>query len=129
MASNIIPSNIDITYPIAGQDNDTQGFRTNFTNIRNNFTQAAKEITDLQGNVATLTADTYSNANVAAYLPTYTGAITAANVTLASALYLANISTAQRNTLTPTNGMLIYNHTFNKFQGYGNGAWGNITLS
>lgn len=124
MASKIVPSNIDITYPIAGQDNDTQGFRTNFQNIRNNLAQAATEITALQDAV-----NTYGNVNVAEYLPTYTGNVTAATVTLSSALYLANISTAQRNTLTPVNGMLIYNYTFNQFQGYSNGAWGNITLS
>jgi len=48
MASNINPANIDVTYPIAGQDNDTQGFRDNFTNIKNNFTVARGEISDLQ---------------------------------------------------------------------------------
>ena len=48
MASNINPSNIDGAYPVAGQDNDSQGFRTNFTNIRNNFTSAKSEIEDLQ---------------------------------------------------------------------------------
>ena len=34
MASLINPTNIDVTYPIAGQDNDTQGFRDNFNNIK-----------------------------------------------------------------------------------------------
>jgi hypothetical protein len=48
MASNINPNNIDGTYPVAGQDNDSQGFRNNFTNIINNFSTAAAEISDLQ---------------------------------------------------------------------------------
>ena len=48
MASNINPNNIDTTYPVAGQDNDSQGFRDNFTTIKNNFTSAREEITDLQ---------------------------------------------------------------------------------
>ena len=48
MASTINPNNIDITYPIAGQDNDTQGFRDNFRNIKNNLNTARLEITDLQ---------------------------------------------------------------------------------
>ena len=39
---------IDGTYPIAGQDNSSQGFRDNFTNIKNNFESAYQEITDLQ---------------------------------------------------------------------------------
>lgn len=48
MPSNINPNNIDGAYPVAGQDNDSQGFRDNFTNTRLNFTAAANEITDLQ---------------------------------------------------------------------------------
>ena len=51
MASNINSSNINTFYPIAGQDNDTQGFRTNFTNIVNNFSVAASEISTLQSKV------------------------------------------------------------------------------
>lgn len=48
MTSAINPQNIDGAYPVAGQDNDSQGFRDNFTNIKTNFTYAAEEITDLQ---------------------------------------------------------------------------------
>jgi hypothetical protein len=48
MASNINPQNIDGAYPVAGQDNDSQGFRDNFTNTKTNFAYAAAEITDLQ---------------------------------------------------------------------------------
>lgn len=48
MASNINPQNIDGAYPVAGQDNDSQGFRDNFTNTKTNFQFAAAEITDLQ---------------------------------------------------------------------------------
>jgi hypothetical protein len=52
MASTINPNNIDILYPIAGQDNDTQGFRDNFRNIKNNLSTAATEISALQANVS-----------------------------------------------------------------------------
>ena len=48
MASSINSNNIDGTYPIAGQDNDSQGFRDNFTNVKTNFTNAKAEIEDLQ---------------------------------------------------------------------------------
>jgi len=48
MTSNINPNNIDGTYPVAGQDNNSQGFRDNFTNTKTNFQYAADEITDLQ---------------------------------------------------------------------------------
>lgn len=50
MSSNINPNNIDGTYPVAGQDNNSQGFRDNFTNIKTNFQYAEDEITDLQAN-------------------------------------------------------------------------------
>ena len=51
MASQINPNDIDGAYPVAGQDNNSQGFRDNFTNTKTNFQYAADEITDLQNNV------------------------------------------------------------------------------
>jgi hypothetical protein len=51
MSSNINPNNIDGTYPVAGQDNNSQGFRDNFTNIKSNFQYAEDEINDLQSKV------------------------------------------------------------------------------
>lgn len=64
MTSNINPNNIDGTYPVAGQDNNSQGFRDNFTNTKTNFQYAANEITDLQNNVllkAALSGGTLDN--------------------------------------------------------------------
>ena len=64
MTSAINPQNIDGAYPVAGQDNDSQGFRDNFTNIRTNFGYAAAEITDLQSKVvlkAALTGTVLNN--------------------------------------------------------------------
>jgi len=51
MASSIDPNNIDGAYPVAGQDNNSQGFRDNFTNIKTNFQYAEDEINDLQSKV------------------------------------------------------------------------------
>lgn len=51
MTSAINYNNIDGTYPVAGQDNNSQGFRDNFTNIKSNFQSAYDEITDLQNKV------------------------------------------------------------------------------
>ena len=48
--SSINPNNINGSYPIAGQDNDSQGFRDNFTNVKNNLTFAKTELEDLQNN-------------------------------------------------------------------------------
>jgi len=56
MASNIVPGNVDNTYPKAGQDNSSQGFRDNFTGTKNNFTEAKTEIEALQTNKASLNA-------------------------------------------------------------------------
>ena len=64
MTSQVNPNNIDGSYPVAGQDNDSQGFRDNFTNIRNNLTYAKAEIEDLQNKAvlkSALTNSTLSN--------------------------------------------------------------------
>ena len=37
-----------------------------------------------------------------------------------------SLTTTQRNALTAANGMVIYNTSDNKFQGYENGAWVNL---
>ena len=54
--SNITATNINGNYPIAGQDNNSQGFRDNFTLIKNNLIVAAAEITDLQNKAIVKTA-------------------------------------------------------------------------
>mgnify|MGYP006095032129 FL=1 len=64
MTSQVNPNNVDGTYPVAGQDNDSQGFRDNFTNIRNNLTFAKAELEDLQNKAvlkSALTNTTLSN--------------------------------------------------------------------
>jgi len=39
---------IDQTYPVAGQDNDSQGFRDNFNNIKGSLSLASADIVELQ---------------------------------------------------------------------------------
>lgn len=51
MSSSINPYNINGNFPVAGQDNDSQGFRDNFTNTKNNLAFAKAEIEDLQSKV------------------------------------------------------------------------------
>ena len=48
MTSAINPNDINDAYPVAGQPNNTQGFRDNFAGTKTNFQAAAAEITDLQ---------------------------------------------------------------------------------
>ena len=44
----------------------------------------------------------------------------------ANELLLGSMTTTQRNALSAANGMIIYNSTDNKFQGYENGSWTNL---
>ena len=48
MTSAINPNDINDAYPVAGQPNNTQGFRDNFAATKTNFEAAASEITELQ---------------------------------------------------------------------------------
>ena len=57
MASTIDTTSIDAEYPVAGIDNDSQGFRDNFNSIKTNLTTAGSEITLLQANRARIDAD------------------------------------------------------------------------
>jgi hypothetical protein len=54
MTSQIVSDSIDETFPIPGQDNDSQGFRENFTIIKDGLATAASEITVLQETTAKL---------------------------------------------------------------------------
>lgn len=62
MASSIVSTTIDENFPVAGRDNDSQGFRDNFFIIKQNFESAKSEIEDLQSGVARV--DTNNNFNL-----------------------------------------------------------------
>jgi hypothetical protein len=49
-----------------------------------------------------------------------------AKVNVGGAMLLGNMDTTTRDGLTAANGMIIYNTTDNKFQGYENGSWANL---
>ena len=51
MTSQIISETIDENFPVAGQDNDSQGFRDNFNIIKTGLGVASSEITGLQERV------------------------------------------------------------------------------
>lgn len=115
MTSNINPNNIDGAYPVAGQDNNSQGFRDNFTNTSTNFQYAADEITDLQNNVilkSALTGTTLDN-NMGGSL-------------------LYNAQTQQisetRLLLTQTSGSIVINFALGSYQVI-NSSTGSISLS
>ena len=49
--SQINTNGINVNYPVPGQNNSSQGFRDNFSQIKNNLNTAASEITDIQNKV------------------------------------------------------------------------------
>ena len=116
MSSNINPNNIDGTYPIAGQDNNSQGFRDNFTQTKVNFQYAADEINDLQAKgifKAALTGTTLDN-NMGDAL-----------------LYAALIQdfAAVKIAPTPISGTLTLNYASGHYQSYTTASAGSVTLS
>lgn len=52
LLSDIISTTIDENFPIAGQDNDSQGFRDNFSILKNNFASAKAELDEILTNAA-----------------------------------------------------------------------------
>ena len=71
MASSIVTTGIDTAYPVAGQDNDSQGFRDNFTNLKTALDTAKSEITDLESKAvlkSALSGETLSNDGAGAVL-------------------------------------------------------------
>jgi hypothetical protein len=87
-------SQININFPVAGEDNDSQGFRSNFSKIQNAFLSASKEITDLQVNSVSLNGTNDFGNNVikraslqgASELVNNAGSITTSTVTVDYAL-------------------------------------------
>lgn len=61
--SSINVNNIDINYPIQGQDNNSQGFRSNFNAIRTALTVAKSEITSLETDTVKRNLDNNLNGN------------------------------------------------------------------
>jgi hypothetical protein len=59
MSSQITPNNINQNYPVAGVDNNSQGFRDNFTAIKNNFIVVKREIDDIMNKVVVKEPLTY----------------------------------------------------------------------
>ena len=47
-SDNIIPQQIDEEFPVAGQDNDSQGFRDNFAAIQSSLTATKTALQDLE---------------------------------------------------------------------------------
>ena len=108
MASNINFTDIDETYPKAGIDNNSQGFRDNFSLIKTNFQSAKDEIEFLQGNA--IIANVNNNLR---------------NGTLANVAFKTSFDVAY--TITPSEGTANYNIAIANYQNLSLDS--NITLS
>lgn len=64
MTSEITYLGINENFPVAGQDNDTQVFRDNFSTIKRSLNSAQTEITDLQNNTAKLNEENNFQENI-----------------------------------------------------------------
>lgn len=95
MASNIEFQTIDAAYPVAGVDNDTQGFRDNFQIIRDGLGTAQTEITALQESTAKLDEDNnFNGSQVASALLIDTRHVTSINGAPLTAGAEVNVSEA-----------------------------------
>jgi hypothetical protein len=61
---SIVPDTIDDAYPVAGQDNDSQGFRDNFNIIKTNTVYTKAALQNLDDNTAKTNADNLFFENV-----------------------------------------------------------------
>ena len=116
MTSSINPNTIDGTYPIAGQDNNSQGFRDNFTQTKVNFTYAAQEIDDLQAKSVLKAA--------------LTGTVLDNNMN-DNLIYAAKIQdfSAVKVAIIPTGGVLTMNYASAHYQSYSTASAGSVTLA
>lgn len=86
------------------------------------ITAAANTSIQLASSAAVTGLDAQLAAKAPLASPTFTGTVTLNG----GALQLATLTTTQRDALTPAAGMMIFNTTVNRFQGYFSGSWGNL---
>jgi|TARA_R100000008_G_scaffold42854_1_gene24735 hypothetical protein len=72
--------------------------------------------------------ETFGQVNAASFFgeSALIGAVEADTMKLAETLTVASLTTTERDALTAVNGMIIYNSSTNKFQGYEGGSWANL---
>ena len=132
MTSSINPNNIDTTYPVAGQDNDSQGFRDNFTNIKTNFEYAETEIDDLQAKgifKSALTGTTLDNDMAGALVENMkTQGFRGTRIALGSVTGSTAIDYSAGQWYTVTTGGSI-TLAFSNIPSAGNASWFNVRIT
>jgi len=106
MTSQINPesNNYNAAYPVAGQDNNTIGFRQNFASIQQNFQYAKDEITALQTNTVQAGGNVLNDLNGAVIYDAKLQNQSYADINLGNTANIANVNytVAAYQTLTPT---------------------------
>jgi hypothetical protein len=131
MASSINPNNIDGSYPVAGQDNNSQGFRDNFTNIKLNFQYAEEEINDLDSKsilkaaLSGGTLDNNMNNNTIYAVNLNDVSTTRIAATATSGTVTLNYASGQYQTVTPSTGSIVL--AFTNFPD--SGFFGNLRVA
>jgi hypothetical protein len=126
MTSQINPNNIDGAYPVAGQDNNSQGFRDNFTSTKVNFQYAEDEINDLQAKVVLKTAlsgsylDNNMNDNLIYAAKVQDFSATKVAITTTTGSVQINYAAGHYQTLTPSGSVSL---SFQNFPAAGSYGW------
>jgi hypothetical protein len=128
-------TSINIVFPIQGQDNDTQGFRDNYSLIRSALNVAATEITDIQSiqsntqvTLSTLTNLVIGNIQSSSTSILITNNTIAVNNTNSLyAVYSLNPTDSISTITNGTNGQLIYIRALSENQVFSITTSGNIS--
>lgn len=112
MTSQIEFQGVDSEFPVAGQDNDTQGFRDNFSIIKNALGTAQSEITELQD--STVKLNETSNFQ---------------GTTLIDANFEQSTATAFSGTISDDVSVSFLNGHYQKFNVNLEGSTANLTLT
>ena len=106
MTSQINPesNNYDAEYPVAGQDNNTIGFRQNFASIQQNLQYAKDEITALQTNTVQAGGNVFNDLNGAVIYEAKLQNQSYSHIPLGNVANTANVNytVATYQTLNPT---------------------------
>jgi hypothetical protein len=115
-------SGLDLTYPVAGQDNDTQGFRDNFSKINKAFTATSLEITNLQFQLnnaittstafATTIATTVTNTVLGNITATLTATVVSINSTTGVSTYSKYPVASSKGQAGDKKGMIYANGNY-----------------
>ena len=142
--ANYLPTNttiININSNVANTDGNVANLTTALGNTNSNVANLTLVVANNSANITTLQNQVYSNANVAAYLPTYSGNITANYISTTGDVIASNGNTviddgvSTTGNVTGANIVTVGNVTANNFLGnsylYANGdsIFANIQLT